>query len=348
MRLTAIIIILTIQYSYGQDTLYLDTKWNATNKKLATYYRIDKKESGLFFRKDFYSKGNQLQMKGSFQSVDPEVKVGPFEYYHANGKLKHTGEFVANKEIGEHIWYFENGQIEAMENYKEGKLNGEFKEYHKNGKLSTITSFLNGLQDGLTKYYREDGSLHSEGLFNKGYRDGLWNYFDENGKSIGTNEFKTDYVIPEANMFLKLANSEWGLTEKKEGDLTQYYFKRTSITDKNGKEIIPAIMVFIEDASKYEQDVTLYSIWKQRPFKEKGVKTEKILTQDNEDYPLTYKNAYFIECSYKQNELDHIFYMIYIINKDNKGIQVFLDMTKDIADDYISEFWTTIKSIREQ
>ena len=63
---------------------------------------------------------------------------------------------------------------------------------------------------------------------------------------------------------------------------------------------------------------------------------------------MTYKNAYFIECSYKQNELDHIFYMIYIINKDNKGIQVFLDMTKDIADDYISEFWTTIKSIREQ
>jgi transcriptional antiterminator len=48
-----------------------------------------------------------------------------------------------------------------------------------------------------------------------------------------------------------------------------------------------------------------------------------------------------------ENARAHNLYMIHIINKDSKGIQIYLDMTKDIEKDYEQEFWTVIRSIRE-
>jgi antitoxin component YwqK of YwqJK toxin-antitoxin module len=264
-------------------------------------------------RTDYFASNGQVQMHGKYLTINPQIKSGEFKYYHKNGKLKYVGKYSDNKEIGTHNWYFGNGELEAVENYSQGKLDGKYKEFNRNGN-----------------------------------RDRVWKYDDEQGNLLGTNKFKTDYIIEEAKMFLKLPNTNWNLTDKIDGELTQYYFKRSPIIDKNGMEIVPAIMVFVEDASKYKQDVTLYSIWKRKPFLEKGIKIEETLIQDNENYPLTYKNAYFIKCSYSSNGLDHIFYMIHIINKENKGIQIYLDMTKDIATEYESELWTTIKSIKEQ
>jgi len=181
----------------------------------ATFFRIDKKENGLWVRKDFYVQGNQLQMKGNLQSVDPEIKVGPYEYYFANGKLKHSGSYNENKETGEHKWYTENGKLEAIENYRDGKLNGSYVAYHPNGKPLMVTSFMAGSQNGKTTYYREDGNKHSEGDFKDGDRNGPWKFYDESGKLANTHEFKTEYIIPEAKMFIKLPNSEWVYGQKR-------------------------------------------------------------------------------------------------------------------------------------
>lgn len=338
---------LTFQ-TFGQDTIFFDAKWKETTADNAFYFRIDKRTNSGYERTDYFASNNQIQMQGEYLTLDPEIKIGEFKYYHANGKLKHVGRYSENKGIGTHYWYFDNGKLEVIENYSKGKLNGKYKEYNNNGNLSTDTYFENGIQNGYTKYYHEDGSLHSEGLFKNGYRDSSWKYYDEQGNLLGTKVFKTEFVIEEANMFLKLPNSDWSLSDKTDGEFAQYTFKRLPVTDKNGREIIPAIMVFIEDASKYKQDVTLFSITKSKPFMDKGVEIEETLTQENSNFPLNYKNAYFMKCSYSANGLPHILYMIHIINKENKGIQIYLDMTKEIAPDYESEFWSTIKSIKEQ
>jgi len=335
--------------AFGQDTTYFDSEWKETNKNNCKFYRVDKKENDKWLRTDYYKEGNQIQMKGYVTSINPEIKTGYFEWYFSNGELKHKGNYSDDKEIGEHLWYSDNGNLEAVENYKNGKLDGEYKEYHKStGKISNETSFSNGLQNGYTKYYREDGSLHSEGEFKNGDRFGNWKYYDNSGNIIGTNDFKTEYLIPEAKLFLKLPNSNWSLTDKTDGDLTQYIFKREAISDSKGREIIPAIMIYIDDASKYKQDVTLFAVWKQKPFIEKGIKIDKILTQNDKDYPLTYKNSYFYKCHYSDKDFDHILYMIYIINADNKGIQIYMDMTKDIAIDYEQELLNTVNSIKEE
>ncbi|NLL27970.1 MAG: toxin-antitoxin system YwqK family antitoxin [Bacteroidales bacterium] len=332
---------------FGQDTIFFNSKWEETDAKNAKFYRIDLKTEVGFIRTDYFASNNQVQMTGKYLSLNPEIKTGEFNWYYENGSLKHKGEYTDDKEIGTHKWYFDNGKIEAIENYSDGNLNGEYKEFYKNGNLSSEAFFIDGLQNGFTKYYREDGSLHSEGQLKNGDRDGIWKYYDENGNIIGEKEYKTDYLIEEAKMAIQFPSTKWILTNKTSGDMTVYTFKREEITDNKGRQIIPAVMISIEDASDFES-LIVYSIIKQKPFSKKGVKIDKVLTYENEGYPISYNNSLWYKCHYTEENFDHILYMIHIINNDNIGIQIFMDMTKEIADEYESEFIEILKTIKEQ
>ena len=286
-------------------------------------------------------------MKGTFSSLKPPVKEGYFEWYHKNGQIKHKARYLSNKEVGEHLWYHENGSLEAKENYQEGILNGKYEEYYSNGNPSINTTFIDGKQNGKTTYYRKDGTQKSQGYFLKGNRNGVWNYFNKEGKLEGSKTFKTEYKIPEANLFLKLPNDEWELDHHSTEGVVQYIFKRNELTNSAGLKIKPAIMLFIEDAQEYNGDVTLFSINKRIPFISKGIEINSTQIHSDKEYPLSYKNSLFMKTSYTSKGLEHVFYMIHIITKNNKGVQLYLDMTKDLEKEYISEFWTTIRSIKE-
>lgn len=350
MKIT-IILLLTFfgQICFGQDTLFFDSNWKPTINTNAEFFRIEKKEGTKWLRNDYYYKTKHLQMKGTYSSLTPEKKDGYFEWYHSNGKFKHKGNYENGQQVGEHLWYDDNGNIEAKENYKNGQLDGAYEEYYPNGNLMNKTSFVGGLQNGLTIYYREDGSKQSEGNFKNGNRDGEWKYFDESGKLEGRTVFKIDFEIEEANIFLKLPNDEWSLTDKSDKGLTQYIFKRNKITDPNGRAIVPAIMLYIEDAKDFKQDLVIYSLQKRLAFSKIDIKiNNKILIPTDKEFPFpSLKNAMLITASYSDKGLEHIFYMVYIITKDDIGIQLYMDMTKDIADKYEQEFWTTLQSIKE-
>ena len=349
---TFLLLILTISCSlcFGQDTLFFDSGWKPTTKMNAKFFRIDTKEGKKWSRKDYFYKTKQLQMKGTYTSLTPEVQDGYFEWYHANGKLKNKGNYANGKHIGEHLWYGDNGNLEAKENYKDGKLDGIYEEYYPNGKLMVKTIFTNGLQNEWTVYYREDGKKHSEGNFKNGNRNGEWKYYDENGNIEGTTVFKIDYEIKEAKMFLQLPNNEWFLADNSTNKgLTQYIFKRNEIIDPNGRTIVPAIMLYIEDAKDFKQDLIVYSLQKRLAFSKMNIQiNNKILIPTDKEFPFSsFKNAMLITASYSENGFDHIFYMIYIITEENKGIQLYMDMTKEIAEQYEKEFWTTLQSIKK-
>jgi antitoxin component YwqK of YwqJK toxin-antitoxin module len=342
-----LVLCLFTNLTFGQDTTFFDAKWKETNKQNSKFYRIQTEEEGKWLRIDHFSENNQIQMKGYFSSINPDIRIGYFEWFHLNGKIKHTGSYSEDKPIGEHLWYFENGKIEAIENYSNGLFDGIYKEYYENGNPSSETKFINGIQNGLTRYFREDGSLESEGNTKDGDRNGEWKYFDENGNLLGTNEFKTEYFFDEAPIYLRLPNSNWYLANKEEGKTTGYIFKRESIIDSLDREIIPAIMVYFEDANDYNQDVVLYSLWKQKPFIQHGVKIGKIYTHENTEYKISIKNLVLYKCSYSEKGFDHIFYMIHMITKNNKGVQIYLDMTKEITSEFEKEFVKTIESLKE-
>jgi antitoxin component YwqK of YwqJK toxin-antitoxin module len=351
--LTLILLLLTSLEVSAQDsdTIYFDANWQISNHNNSAYYRIDRKENQLWRRTDYYRESNQVQMRGQVSSRDPEVKTGYFEWYYRSGKLEHKGSYANGKEVGEHTWYYENGNLEAVEKYEDGKLEGELKEYHQNGQLAMVTSFLHDVQEGMTKYYRNDGSLAAEGEFSKGDRVGIWKYYDESGKMVGTREFKTEYHLKEAGIYIKLPNSYWRLAEKYTGIKTRYVFQREPVIDSLGRAITPSITIYAEDASQYKQDITQFSIVKQTPIKDQGVEAEKMLTADNDaNYPLSIKRSYIFKCRYTDGtklRLDHLLYMVYIITMEDKGIQIYMDMTQSIAPGYEQEFISTIRSLKE-
>jgi hypothetical protein len=157
-----------------------------------------------------------------------------------------------------------------------------------------------------------------------------------------SNEQQTDIRLP---FTMKLPNNQWSLAVNK--GPVNYIFKRQPIKDAEGRDIIPAIMIYVQDASSYKQDVTRFLGQKMQPLTDKGVKAEKVLIQQDKDYPLSYKNAVFVQGAYTANDVDHVIYMIYIIDKNDKGIQIYLDMTKEVYSIYGHEFWDFIHSIKE-
>jgi antitoxin component YwqK of YwqJK toxin-antitoxin module len=345
--LNTLILVLLAHNCFSQDTLFLDSNWGKTNRNNAKFFRIDIKENNKWTRTDYFFDSKRIQMKGTYLSIEPEIEDGYFERYHSNGQIKQKGNYANGKEIGEHLWYNSNGGLDAKENYKDGLLNGDYEEYYPNGKLMDKSSFQNGKQHGWTVYYREDGSKHSEGSFKNGKRDGDWKYFDNKGNIEGTTNFKTEYTIPEGDIFIELPTDDWSLFSHTNDKLIQYIFKREEVTDSLGRSIIPAIMLYVEDAKGYKQDLVFYSINKRMAFKNKGIVVDSILSPDKENYPLALKNSLIILTSYSDKGFDHILFMIHIITKSDKGIQLYMDMTKEIAPKYEEEFWNTIRSLKE-
>jgi TonB family protein len=87
------------------DTVYFDNKWVKTDKSNKYYYRIveQNQSKGTFFVKDFYNTGT-LQMKGTYSSMDPEVKNGEFIWYYENGQKRIESTFKNNEAIKEREW----------------------------------------------------------------------------------------------------------------------------------------------------------------------------------------------------------------------------------------------------
>jgi len=62
----------------------------------------------------------------------------------------------------------------------------------------------------------------------------------------------------------------------------------------------------------------------------------------------TYRNvSVFITGEYSADGFDHIIYMAYIMDKQNRGIQIYMDMTKSVQNICNNEFMDFIRSVKE-
>ena len=80
-------------FAQEPDTIWFDKGWKKTNKHNGYYYRIQKfnTSNNTFVVEDYHPTG-EIQMTGSYFSMNPEIKDGTFIWYYKNGK-KHR-EFV--------------------------------------------------------------------------------------------------------------------------------------------------------------------------------------------------------------------------------------------------------------
>jgi hypothetical protein len=154
-------------------------------------------------------------------------------------------------------------------------------------------------------------------------------------------------IIPEANLILQLPLESWTLEEINEVNIKGYIFKRTPLTDSMGRNIIPAIMIFVEDASMYDGNIIAYSASKRQAFRNYRININKVMSHNMEDYPLSIGNSIIYESRYVLDEIEHFFIMAHIITRTNMGVQMYLDMTSEIAQEFGHEFWQVLKTVSE-
>ncbi|WP_184550598.1 hypothetical protein [Mucilaginibacter sp. FT3.2] len=156
--------------------------------------------------------------------------------------------------------------------------------------------------------------------------------------------FATDTGKISFPLIYHMPNAQWNLVITEPGHLI---YKRNPVVDSRGDSVIAAIMLYSENATAYKKDVALFWSKKMQPLTDRGVKAVQVLSWQNKDYPLSMKNAIFVKGTYTARDLDHIIYMIYIIDQHNNGLQVYLDMTTEIEKTYGNEFWDVIRSLKE-
>ncbi|MHA1831077.1 MAG: dienelactone hydrolase family protein [Candidatus Helarchaeota archaeon] len=152
-----IIIIMTSTLSQAQviDTLIL--KQPISKYDTITYKRIFEfdRKGKLFHVRDYFESG-QIQMRGTYSSLDPNIK----EEYWCN--------YISNTKEGVFITWYNNGQMEFKGSFKHGIRNGLFQYWYKNGHKEAEKIFFNNQLHGKCKYYSEDGSLQYEITYEHG------------------------------------------------------------------------------------------------------------------------------------------------------------------------------------
>ncbi|MES2619171.1 MAG: hypothetical protein V4613_14940 [Bacteroidota bacterium] len=200
----------------AQKKIYFDASWKKTKAKNATYYRIVTPEGTKFTVKDYFIKGDQLQMEGQYTSkkLENESRTGVFTTYYSNGQKSSEGEFISGKSNGEWNLWYKSGKQRAKGEWTNGDRTGKWVYYHKNGNLRSTGNYLKGEQDGTWYYFYDNndslevlnlskgkkdgrfivfhkgGQVHEKGAYEKDSLEGMYEEYWENGNQAAKGEFK--------------------------------------------------------------------------------------------------------------------------------------------------------------
>lgn len=171
-----------LQAQQKLDTVFYNMFWKETKvKDSIEYYRIATKVKNEFQVNDYYI-NNQLQMSGTFSSLDNENRNGHFKFYAKSGELSSEGIYRNNLKQG--IWKdYKNGQIWVSSIYEDDSLNGEFLVFHPNGKIKRNDIYRKGeLKVGLC--YDKNGNDTTYFPFKEyaqfaGGEEKMYNFIDE-------------------------------------------------------------------------------------------------------------------------------------------------------------------------
>lgn len=154
---------------------------------------------------------DKLVYEGQFKD---NVPYGTFKYYHANGKLKSTTEFIqgvhkvktvmfhenehkASEGVfidqlkdGEWRYYSNTDKLIAIEHYAMGKRTGEWKVFSaESGVLLEERNYLNDKLNGPYKTYYIDGAVSLEQKYLEGKLNGLSTSYNPKGTVAATGNY---------------------------------------------------------------------------------------------------------------------------------------------------------------
>lgn len=161
---------------------------------------------------------------------------------------------------------------------------------------------------------------------------------------ISSTLLSQELSIPNTKLVFELPNDEWEMTEDREiKEMHLLSFQRKPIIDDSGRSVSPNISFITEEIGD-SMNVIMFSAYKRSkvPFN-----VEEVFSHDFEGSPLKYKNAIGYVGNYTEGPFKHIIYVIHLKDGES-GVQVIMDITESLFEEYRKEFEKSISSIKKR
>jgi antitoxin component YwqK of YwqJK toxin-antitoxin module len=124
----------------------------------------------------FYSKRGVIESIGKMNGKD---RVGPWIYYHKDGKTTMQEEFYVNNKLnGDFKTFYPNKKPTILTIYKNGKIDGSYKRFSIQNRIYQDLNYSNGKLEGAAIYYdRLTGIIEEKGIYKDDERVGVWKIF---------------------------------------------------------------------------------------------------------------------------------------------------------------------------
>lgn len=149
----------------------------------------------------YYIKDYLVVGKGEFvqNNKGDEMLVGPWEFYHKNGKLKSKGVFDRNgARTGIWSYYYEDGTVKEISTYDMDKANGKSESWYDNGIRYSLSDYKDDAIEGVEYLYYYNGNPRSVVTYKKGKKEGPAKYYTINGALSSTCTYLNDLKEGEA------------------------------------------------------------------------------------------------------------------------------------------------------
>lgn len=177
------------KYYLSIHTLKLSDDEYVDNSLTGYKFLIEKKggilDNANGSKKIYYEDSDTLQI---IYNLKDGMFHGAVTWYHRNGKVMKTGNFVNDRQNGQFKEYDEEGNLVASYTMVDDSIDGIVMAYD-NQKLVSKVSYKNGAKQGVCEYYSYNGTgalrILTQGIYKTGVQVGVWNtYLLREGKKI--------------------------------------------------------------------------------------------------------------------------------------------------------------------
>ena len=169
------------KYYLSIHTLKLSDDEYVDNSLTGYKFLIEKKcgmlDNANGSKKIYYEDSDALQI---IYNLKDGMFHGAATWYHRNGKVMKTGNFVNDRQNGQFKEYDEEGNLVASYTMLDDSIDGILMIYD-NQKLVSKVSYKNGAKQGVCDYYSSNDAgtitILDQGNYINNVRDGVWNTF---------------------------------------------------------------------------------------------------------------------------------------------------------------------------
>ncbi|MGU3375839.1 hypothetical protein [Chryseobacterium sp. M5A1_1a] len=146
---------ISVHFSAQTKTIYFDANWKETQKSKAVYYRSYPllKYGNIELLRDYYLKGNVLQMQGYFADGDKENMVGEVFWFDPDEEDKSGATYINKTKQKKLTYYFDDGKIWKTIEYGDSLRSGKTIEYKPDGSILGEAIYKNGYLESGTEGY---------------------------------------------------------------------------------------------------------------------------------------------------------------------------------------------------